>query len=50
VIDNTDLAHEFERHRLRLRAIAHRMLGSQAEADDDGRSPEATPGADTWAR
>ena len=29
-----ELAHEFEHHRARLRAIAHRMLGSQAEADD----------------
>jgi RNA polymerase sigma factor (sigma-70 family) len=34
VIDDVELAREFERHRARLRAIAHRMLGSQAEADD----------------
>jgi RNA polymerase sigma factor (sigma-70 family) len=29
-----DLVAEFERHRPRLRAVAHRMLGSRAEADD----------------
>jgi RNA polymerase sigma factor (sigma-70 family) len=29
-----DLARQFEEHRPRLRAIAERMLGSQAEADD----------------
>jgi RNA polymerase sigma factor (sigma-70 family) len=34
VIENVELAREFERHRARLRAIAQRMLGSQAEADD----------------
>jgi RNA polymerase sigma-70 factor (ECF subfamily) len=34
VIENVELAREFERHRARLRAIAHRVLGSQAEADD----------------
>jgi RNA polymerase sigma factor (sigma-70 family) len=34
VIANVELAQEFERHRVRLRAIAHRMLSSQAEADD----------------
>jgi RNA polymerase sigma-70 factor (ECF subfamily) len=34
VIEDVELAREFERHRARLRAIAHRMLGSQAEADD----------------
>ena len=34
MIDDVELAQEFERHRARLRAIAHRMLGSQAEADD----------------
>jgi len=34
VTDDVELAGEFERHRPRLRAIAHRMLGSQAEADD----------------
>jgi RNA polymerase sigma factor (sigma-70 family) len=34
VIDNVELAGEFERHRARLRAIAHRILGSPAEADD----------------
>src|SRR5688572_33188212 len=34
VIDDPQLAREFEGHRARLRAIAHRMLGSQAEADD----------------
>src|SRR4051794_2344438 len=32
--EDVELAREFERHRSRLRAIAHRMLGSQAEADD----------------
>jgi RNA polymerase sigma factor (sigma-70 family) len=32
--EDVALAQEFERHRARLRAIAHRMLGSQAEADD----------------
>jgi RNA polymerase sigma factor (sigma-70 family) len=31
---DVELAQEFERHRARLRAIAHRMLGSQAEAED----------------
>lgn len=34
MIENADLTEEFEQHRPRLRAIAHRMLGSQAEADD----------------
>jgi RNA polymerase sigma-70 factor, ECF subfamily len=34
VIEDIELAREFEQHRARLRAIAHRMLGSQAEADD----------------
>jgi RNA polymerase sigma-70 factor (ECF subfamily) len=34
VIEDVELAREFERHRARLRAIAHRILGSQAEADD----------------
>jgi RNA polymerase sigma factor (sigma-70 family) len=29
-----DLVAEFERHRPRLRGVAHRMLGSRAEADD----------------
>src|SRR4051795_8625613 len=28
------LATEFEEHRMRLRAVAYRMLGSRAEADD----------------
>ena len=28
------LAEQFEAHRARLRAVAHRMLGSAAEADD----------------
>ena len=32
--EDVELAQEFERHRARLRAIAHRVLGSQAEADD----------------
>lgn len=32
--EDVELAQEFERHRARLRAIAHRILGSQAEADD----------------
>ena len=34
MIEDVELAREFERHRARLRAIAHRVLGSQAEADD----------------
>lgn len=34
VIEDVELAREFERHRARLRAIAHRVLGSPAEADD----------------
>src|SRR3954452_9331824 len=34
VIHDAELAQEFEAHRARLRAIAHRMLRSQAEADD----------------
>src|SRR5262245_28694431 len=34
MIDPTWLADEFERHRPRLRAVAYRMLGSVAEADD----------------
>jgi RNA polymerase sigma-70 factor (ECF subfamily) len=34
VIENVALAQQFEQHRPRLRAIAHRILGSQAEADD----------------
>ena len=32
--ESVDLSREFERHRPRLRAIAHRVLGSAAEADD----------------
>ena len=32
--DAEPLAHRFESHRTRLRALAHRMLGSQADADD----------------
>jgi RNA polymerase sigma factor (sigma-70 family) len=34
VIEDVELVREFERHRARLRAIAHRVLGSQADADD----------------
>jgi RNA polymerase sigma-70 factor (ECF subfamily) len=34
VNEDIELAREFEEHRARLRAIGHRMLGSQAEADD----------------
>ena len=34
VTENVELAQEFERHRDRLHAIAHRMLGVRAEADD----------------
>ena len=34
MIQDVELAQEFEHHRARLRAIAHRILGSQAEADD----------------
>ena len=30
----SDLADQFETHRPRLRAVAYRMLGSVAEADD----------------
>ena len=30
----TELAEQFEEHRPRLRAVAYRMLGSLAEADD----------------
>src|SRR6266576_1042291 len=32
--ENEWLAARFEQHRPRLRAVAYRMLGSQAEADD----------------
>jgi len=32
--ENQWLAEEFEQHRPRLRAVAYRMLGSLAEADD----------------
>lgn len=32
--DDDFLAGRFEAHRGRLRAVAHRMLGSAAEADD----------------
>jgi RNA polymerase sigma factor (sigma-70 family) len=42
VIHDVQLAEEFEGHRARLRAIAHRMLGSQTEADDAVQ--------DTWLR
>jgi RNA polymerase sigma-70 factor (ECF subfamily) len=34
VIENVELAQEFEQHRARLRAIAYRVLGSRSEADD----------------
>jgi RNA polymerase sigma-70 factor (ECF subfamily) len=34
VIEDVELAREFEAHRARLRAIAYRMLGSQADAED----------------
>src|SRR5687768_14508330 len=34
VTENVELAQEFERHSARLHAIAHRMLGVRAEADD----------------
>src|SRR3954454_15162572 len=34
MIEDLELPREFEQHRARLRAIAYRMLGSQAEADD----------------
>jgi len=34
-MDDTEwLARQFEEHRSRLRAVAYRMLGSFAEADD----------------
>jgi DNA-directed RNA polymerase specialized sigma24 family protein len=34
-VDEQDwLAQRFEAHRTRLRAVAHRMLGSPSEADD----------------
>ncbi len=33
-MDDTDLATRFEEHRVRLRAIATRMLGSESDADD----------------
>ncbi|MEV0714254.1 sigma-70 family RNA polymerase sigma factor [Asanoa sp. NPDC050611] len=33
-MDDAQLAAHFERHRARLRAVAYRMLGSLAEADD----------------
>lgn len=32
--DDDFLAHRFEEHRVHLRAVAHRMLGSSAEAED----------------
>jgi RNA polymerase sigma-70 factor (ECF subfamily) len=31
---NEALAERFEEHRIRLRAVAYRMLGSLSEADD----------------
>ncbi len=34
MIDDPELARTFEEHRARLGAIAHRVLGSRAEADD----------------
>jgi DNA-directed RNA polymerase specialized sigma24 family protein len=34
VIEDVELAREVERHRARLRAVAHPLLGSQAEAED----------------
>src|SRR5499433_4190046 len=40
--DNQWLADQFERHRPQLRAVAYRMLGSLAEADDAVQ--------DTWLR
>src|SRR3712207_8357067 len=40
--DNDWLAARFEEHRPRLRAVAYRMLGSLAEADDAVQ--------DTWLR
>jgi DNA-directed RNA polymerase specialized sigma24 family protein len=35
VDEHARLAERFEEHRSRLRAVAHRMLGSVGEADDD---------------
>ena len=32
-------AERFEEHRMRLRAVAYRMLGSLSEADDPSRKP-----------
>ena len=40
--ENEWLAERFEVHRARLRAVAHRMLGSLTEADDAVQ--------DTWLR
>src|SRR5436309_4094835 len=40
--ENEWLADRFEQHRARLRAVAYRMLGSLAEADDAVQ--------DTWLR
>src|SRR5688572_28516725 len=36
---NERLAERFEQHRPRLRAVAYRMLGSLADADDAGQDP-----------
>src|SRR5258708_29258302 len=53
----TWLAAEFERHRPYLRAVAYRMLGSMAEAEDalqegwlrlDRRPPERTEDLRPW--
>src|SRR6266705_3324693 len=42
MVENEWLADRFEEHRARLRAVAYRMLGSLAEADDAVQ--------DTWLR
>jgi RNA polymerase sigma-70 factor (ECF subfamily) len=48
--DHELLAERFEEHRIRLRAVAYRMLGSLSEADDAVQEAWRAPVADPQQR